>query len=139
MRRMGNHALWVAWLGEGYLQANRHDDALTVARRALDLARAHRERGHEAWVLRLIGEIAFRREPDDAAVAEESSVRALSQAEALGMRPLVAHCHLSLAQICTRANRRAEADTHLATALAMLHEMDMEPWRSEIQARSASA
>src|SRR5439155_4366605 len=48
-------ALRSAWLGESYLRVGRLPDAGRLARQALDLARAHKERGHEAWALRLLG------------------------------------------------------------------------------------
>ena len=37
---------------------------------ALSLAQRQQERGHEAWSLRLLGEIASRRDPRDAETAE---------------------------------------------------------------------
>jgi class 3 adenylate cyclase/tetratricopeptide (TPR) repeat protein len=45
-------------LGEALLAAGRVDEALVAATRALDRARARGEQGHEAWALRLLGEIA---------------------------------------------------------------------------------
>ena len=45
-------------LGEAQLLAGRLEEAHTLAERALVLARAHQERGHEAYVLRLLGDIA---------------------------------------------------------------------------------
>src|SRR5262249_4344859 len=48
----------MAHLAEAQLLAGRRDDASEVATRALQLARQQKARGDEAWVLRLIGEIA---------------------------------------------------------------------------------
>ena len=42
-------------LGLAYLAGGRAADALHVIRRARDLAREHKERGHEAWSWRLLG------------------------------------------------------------------------------------
>src|SRR5262249_20827052 len=50
-------ALWTTHLGEGLLVAGRLERAQTVAVRALDLARAHHETGHEAWAHWLLGEV----------------------------------------------------------------------------------
>ena len=61
MRFMFDHALRVVWLGEAYLLAGRLDEAGTQAQRALEFSRAHQERGHEAYALRLLGEIAAQR------------------------------------------------------------------------------
>jgi hypothetical protein len=43
----------------------------------------------------------------------------------LGMRPLVAHCHLGLGKVYRRAGDQANAQEHLTTARAMYREMDM--------------
>src|SRR5207244_5624150 len=45
-------------LGRGLLRARRSKDAAEVARRALESARRHKERGHEAWALHLPGDVA---------------------------------------------------------------------------------
>ncbi len=53
----------------------------------------------------------------------------MALATELRMRPLIAHCHLSLATLYRRANHAEEAGTHLAPADAMYREMDMPFWR----------
>jgi predicted ATPase/class 3 adenylate cyclase len=53
----GGHALRLGYFGEAYLLAGRTQKAVQLARWALDLSRAHKERGHQAWALRLLGEI----------------------------------------------------------------------------------
>ena len=93
---IANHPLFLAHLGEAHLLAGRRDDALAVARRALDLAHRQKERGNEAWVLRLLGEIAAQADPPDLESAETHYRQALARADELGMRPLAAHCHLGL-------------------------------------------
>src|SRR5262249_8295071 len=55
-------ALWPTPLGEGLPAAGRLDRARTVVQRSLDLARTHKERGHQAWALRLRGDILARGE-----------------------------------------------------------------------------
>jgi tetratricopeptide (TPR) repeat protein len=50
-------------LGEAHLLADRLEEAHALAERALALAREHQERGYQAYALRLLGEIAARREP----------------------------------------------------------------------------
>jgi class 3 adenylate cyclase/tetratricopeptide (TPR) repeat protein len=122
------HPLLLAYLGEAHLLAGRRDDALTVARRALDLAHQQKERGNEAWVLRLLGEIALRAEPIDLESAREHYGRALARATELGMRPLVAHCHLGLGELSRRAGDPAQAAEHWARATAMYREMGMSLW-----------
>jgi predicted ATPase len=66
---------------------------------ALDLAHRQKERGNEAWVLRLLGEIALHADPPDLESAEAHYGRALARVDELGMRPLAAHCHLGLGKL----------------------------------------
>jgi hypothetical protein len=46
----------------------------------------------------------------------------------LGMRPLVAHCHLGLGKLYFRTDKREQAREHLATATTMYREMGMTYW-----------
>src|SRR5215468_12335015 len=71
MGLIGGSAMFLVNLSEGYLRAGRPEDALAAGRRALTPARDHNERGHEAWTLRMLGEIAIRRDPPDVDAAEE--------------------------------------------------------------------
>jgi hypothetical protein len=52
-------------------------------------------------------------------------------AEEVGMRPLVAHCHLGLGKLYRRTGDHDQAREHLATATAMYREMGMRFWLSE--------
>src|SRR5438093_3432152 len=94
MHYMWDHALRVVWLGGAYLLAGRLDEAGTQAQRALEFSRAHQERGHAAYALRLLGEVTAQRHPPEVTQATAHYQQALTLAEELGMRPLVAHCHL---------------------------------------------
>ena len=91
----------VTRLSEAYLLAGRLEKAHQRAAQALDLARSYQFHGEQAWALRLLGDIAARREPPEAEPAEDHYRRALALAEELGMRPLQAHCHLGLGTRCT--------------------------------------
>ena len=93
---VGYQALCRLSLGEAQLLAGRLEEAHALAERALALAREHQERGHQAYALRLLGDIAARREPPESDQAEAHYRQALALAEELGMRPLQAHCHLGL-------------------------------------------
>jgi hypothetical protein len=53
---------------------------------------------------------------------------ALALAGELGMRPLVAHCHLGLGKLYRRTGKREQAHQHLTTAATMYREMDMRFW-----------
>jgi hypothetical protein len=55
-------------------------------------------------------------------------------ADTLGMRPLVAHCHLGLGKLCRRTGDGAKAAEHLTMAARMYREMDMNFWLEEAEA-----
>ena len=52
-------------LSEAYLLAGRIQEATQLASRALDFSRVHKERGNQAWALRLLGDIHFHRDPPE--------------------------------------------------------------------------
>jgi len=115
-------------LGEALLLAEQLGDVDKFAARALALARERGSREAEAWVLRLIAEIASRPERHDIETAESHYHRARAVADELGMRPLVAHCHLGLGKLSRRLGKREQAQEHLTTATTMYREMGMQFW-----------
>ncbi len=122
---VSSSSLWLVYLGEAYLHAHRGADSLTVAHRALELCREHKERGYEAWVLRLLGDIAAQAAPLEREEAEARYREALELAERLGMRPLAARCHLGLGRLAERVGNRSEAETHLARAAELCRVLGM--------------
>ena len=132
MRLGGWHSRVLTGLGLAYLLAGRAADALHAIRRALGLAREHKERGHEAWSLRILGEIPLRSELD-VPEAEEALHRALTLATELEMRPLMAHARLGVGRWQVRAGRRADAEPHLRAAVALFGELDMRFWAAQVQ------
>ena len=66
--------------------------------------------------------------------ADAAYRQALALAEELGMRPLVAHCHLGLGKLYRRTGDRAKAREHLTTATTMYREMDMGFWQQQAEA-----
>jgi tetratricopeptide (TPR) repeat protein len=115
-------------MGEALLAAGRFDEARAAAEHALDLARERGEQGHEAWTLRLLGELAAHPHATATDVAESHYRDALALAERLGMRPLVAHCHLGLGKLYGRAGDPAKAHEYLTSAATMYREMGMDFW-----------
>jgi tetratricopeptide (TPR) repeat protein len=116
------------WLSEAYLRLGRRDDALAVAERGLELCRTHAQQGEQAWTLRFLGEIHAHRHPPETTVAEAAYREALALAEALGMRPLQAHCHRSLGTLYAKIGRREQAHAELSAALELYWAMDMTFW-----------
>jgi hypothetical protein len=125
IRRTAGESPRLAALGHVYLMAGRRESAVPLAHRALAVARQHGERGHEAWALRLLGELALRADPPDLGEAEASCLASLELAGRLEMRPLVAHARADLAAVCRTLGRAGEADAHRAAAVALFDAMDM--------------
>jgi tetratricopeptide (TPR) repeat protein len=99
------HAVRVAHLSEAYLLAGRMGEAVEFALHALEFSRAHKERGNQAYALRLLGEIAARCDSPDVEQAETHLRQALTLAAELGMRRLMAHCHFGLGRLYAKIGR----------------------------------
>ena len=135
---MGNDAaMQAAYLSEAYLLAGRLQDASTLAGRALEFSRTHSERGHQAYALWLLGEIAAQCKPPAMGEAESHYRQAQALTEALGMRPLRAHCHLGLGTLDAKIGRYAEARAEVATAIDLYRAMDMTFWLPQAEAMLA--
>jgi tetratricopeptide (TPR) repeat protein len=132
------YALWLAWLGEAYLLAGRTDDALIFAKRALDHAGTHQELGHQAYALRLLGEVAAHQSPPDVEHGEAAYRQAIAIAETLGMRPLIAHCQLGLGTLHQGAGLRQQARAELSAAAALFRALEMTSWVARAEAALAT-
>jgi tetratricopeptide (TPR) repeat protein len=139
MGTVGGQSLRVGYVSEAYLLAGRMQEAVQLARRALDLARTHKERGYQAWALRLLGEIAAHQDPPEIAQAEAHYQQALALAEDLGMRPLVAHCHLGLGTLYAATGQREPARAALSAAIELYRAMEMTFWLPQAEAALAQA
>jgi tetratricopeptide (TPR) repeat protein len=130
----GFQALCRLSLGEAHLLAGRLEEAHALAERALAFAHVHQERGNQAYALRLLGNIAARREPLESAAAEVHYRQALSLAEELGMRPLQAHCRRGLGTLYSETGRPEQALDELSKAIDMYREMEMTFWLPQAEA-----
>jgi tetratricopeptide (TPR) repeat protein len=134
------HRRWAGWsgyaagLGGAYLLDGRLADATRIAQEGLAAARQLGEREVEGRLLRLLGDIAAHPDRGEVDTAEEHYRRALTLAEALGLRALVAHCHLGLGALDRRAGTRQEARDHLTTAETLFGEMEMRYWVTQAEA-----
>jgi tetratricopeptide (TPR) repeat protein len=124
-------------LGEAQVLAGRLEEAQVLAERALAHAQAHQERGNHAYALRLLGEIAARREPPESEQAGDYYRQALALAGELGMRPLLAHCHLGLGTLYGRTGRVEPARAELTAAIKLYRVMDMTFWLPQAEAALA--
>ena len=119
--------------------AGRLEEAYTLAERALAHAREHQERGHQAYALRLLGDIAARRDPPEGEPAVAHYQQALALADALGMRPLVAHCRWGLGRLYAKRGQWEQARTELGVARDLYQAMDMTFWLPLVEAVLAQA
>jgi class 3 adenylate cyclase/tetratricopeptide (TPR) repeat protein len=133
-----HHSRGLLHLAEAYLVADRPEEARALAGRLLPLTRERGQRGFEAWALRLLGETAAHSDPLVLEEAEGHYCQAMALANELGMRPLMAHCHLGLGTLYRRTGSAAAAQEHLATATTMYREMGMGFWREKAEAEIAA-
>ena len=133
------HSLRLAYLSEAYLLAGQMESVLEPALRALALSREHKERGHEAYALRLLGEIGSRRELPDFEQAEASYRQAVALADELGMRPLLARCHLGLGTLYRQLGWLERARSELCEARELFRAMEMPFWLTQVEAALAEA
>ncbi len=92
-----NRARMIGMLAEIYLGAGRLDEAEATAREALGFAHRHQERGYEARIWWVLGDVA--RACGDRELARRHWESAESIAQELGMRPLAARCRESLSRL----------------------------------------
>jgi tetratricopeptide (TPR) repeat protein len=98
-KQAASYSLILLLLGEVSLLAAQMTEAETAARSALEHFRRQGERAHEAWALRLLGDVSARRAPPDAAAAEADYRASRDLAAGLGMTPLVARCERALSDL----------------------------------------
>src|SRR5262249_12324814 len=122
------------YLAEAYQLAHRSTEAGAIAAEVLRVVRGRGLRGLEAYVLRLLAELSAHAAPPETEAAEARYDEALALATELGMRPLVAHCHLGLGTLYYRTGDHAKAHEHLTTATTMYREMDMAFWLEKAEA-----
>ena len=127
------HSLVVLALAEAYFGAQQVSKAVSEAERALALARERNERGSEAHALYFLARVAASNVGADAQAAERHYRQGLHLATELGMRPLVAHCHLGLGKLYRRTGKHEQAREHLNIATTMYREMDMRFWLEQAE------
>jgi hypothetical protein len=117
--------------------AGRTEPAEALARRGLELSDKTKDQGSRAWLLRISGDLITQRSPLDVKQAEVNYHEALGLAEELGMRPLQAHCHLSLGRIYAEVKEVSKARSELLLATDLYQGMSMPFWRLKPEAALA--
>jgi class 3 adenylate cyclase/tetratricopeptide (TPR) repeat protein len=134
IERVDSQSFCCLSLGEAQMLAGHLDEAYTIAERSLAFTCEHQERGHQAYALRLLGEIAARREPPESAQAGDYYRQALALAEELGMHPLQAHCYRGLGTLYAMIGQQEQARTELSAAIVLYRAMDMTFWLPQTEA-----
>jgi len=125
---MGYYPRTVAALSAAFLAAGLYDEAREAVAHTLELSRAQKQPGVEAIALQVLGDIERAARSPNVVAAEEAYRQALTRAEALEMRPLVAHCRFSLGQNFLNAGNQWIAGEHLMAAAILYREMEMTHW-----------
>jgi tetratricopeptide (TPR) repeat protein len=76
------------YMSGAYLAAGRTEQAHSLAVKAHALASERKQRGNEAYALKMLGEVAAQLHPAEAAMAETYYRQAMALAGEIGMRPL---------------------------------------------------
>jgi tetratricopeptide (TPR) repeat protein len=114
--------------------SSRLEDARQRAEQALALSRDYKQRSYEAYVLRLLGEIAAHHDPPEVERAEAFYRQALALADELRMRPLLAHCHLGLGILYNRMGCPEQARAELSDAIELYRAMEITFWLERAEA-----
>jgi tetratricopeptide (TPR) repeat protein len=124
----------LVYRSEAHLRSGEFEKAAAAAERAAQLTLDCRQDAYHAWALWMLGEVAAHQQHIRVDVTDGRYREALLLATDLGMRPLVAHCHLGLGKLYRHTGQREQAHEHLATATTMYHEMGMPYWLEKAEA-----
>jgi class 3 adenylate cyclase/tetratricopeptide (TPR) repeat protein len=127
LRRIVGHRSWAyGAVGRACLLLGQLDEARRLANRAVESA--WRQPGFTAHAFCLLGDIATHPDLFDAESGVVHYREALALAQLHRMRPLVAHCRLSLGKLYRHIGETEHARENLAAATTMYREMDMDFW-----------
>lgn len=134
---LANHGWLYHVLGRACFALGRVRDAQRLATKALNSSRG--QFGYAAHAIHLLADVMNVPESGAHEDGEAYYLQAAELAAARGMRPLVAHCHLGLARLYRRTDKRQLVPEHLATATAMYREMDMGFWVEQAESEAVNA
>jgi class 3 adenylate cyclase/tetratricopeptide (TPR) repeat protein len=126
-RGIVGHRSWAyGAVGRACLLLGQLDEARRLAGRAVESA--WRQPGFKAHALYLLGDVATHPDRFDSESGVAHYREALALAQLHRMRPLVAHCRLSLGKLYRHIGETEHACDNLAAATTMYREMDMGFW-----------
>ena len=131
-------ALSTVWDVQTLILAGRFGEAESLAQHGLNFFRDGKDRGSEAWLTYLLGEIWARSDGPQSARAEVSYGAAAVLAEQLGMRPLQDHCQLGLARLQVKAHQAQGARAQYYAVAELFRTMGAPFWAAESERAGAA-
>jgi len=127
-------ALSLAWLGDAHRRAGQVARAMATIDRASQATRAPGQRAGEIEVFLAVAALHMSSGSPDLDAARSAAQQALSLAEGLGARPVVARAYLALGHVSRQMGASVQAAENLALARAMFTEMGMSFWLEQAEA-----
>jgi tetratricopeptide (TPR) repeat protein len=121
-------ALSLAWLGDAHRRDGQVAHAVATIDQAVQATRAPGQRAGEVEVLLAVAALHTSSGSPDLDAARSAAQQALSLADGLGARPLVARAYLALGHVSRQTGASVQAAENLARAAAMFTEMGMSYW-----------
>jgi len=115
-------------LAEVYRLKGDTKKAMQNIEEALSIFRQNGEQGFGAWAHYYMAKIQSDGGHEQIGQALHSYQQAKEQATKLGMRPLLAHCHMGIGEVYIRTGLREEARSELLAAIELYRCMDMAFW-----------
>jgi class 3 adenylate cyclase/tetratricopeptide (TPR) repeat protein/ribosomal protein L40E len=125
-------------LAEAYRLKGNTKKAIQNAEEALSIFRQNGERGFGAWALYYMAKIQSDGGPEQIDQTLQSYRQAKDQATELGMRPLLAHCHMGLGEAYVKTGLSEKARPELLAAIELYRCMDMAFWLPKAESALAS-
>ncbi len=124
-------------LGEAQMLAGHLEEAHTLAEHTLALARERQERGHQAYALRLLGEIAVRRDPPEDRAGRSPLPPGPRPGRGTRHAPAPGPLPPGLGTLYAGPASVEQARTALSTAIDLYRDMDMTFWLPQTEAALA--
>ncbi len=111
-----------------YLLTGKLEEAKKIAVSTQRVVEQHGYRGNQAKLLQLLGDIYANHSPSKTGKAVGCYNQAISLANELHMKPLVAQCNLSLGLLHKANKSYSEAYPYLSQASQLFSDMEMDKW-----------
>lgn len=131
-------ALSTVWDVQTLILTGQLGEAEMLAQQGLNFFRDGKDRGSEAWLRYLQGEIFSHGDGSQSARALASYGEAAALAEELGMRPLRAHCQAGLARLRAQANQPEGARAQYFAVAEQFRTMGAPFWAAESERAGAA-